>query len=50
MPPPPARRLLAAHPARRWILAGLAAELAVSTRGLQRQLTADGGFTALRNE
>lgn len=44
----PARRLLAADPARRWTLAGLAAELAVSTRSLQRQLTADGGFTALR--
>jgi AraC-like DNA-binding protein len=44
----PARRLLAADPTRRWTLADLAAELAVSTRSLQRQLACRGGFTALR--
>ena len=44
----PARRSLAADPARRWTLADLAAELAVSTRSLQRRLAGSGGFTALR--
>lgn len=44
----PARCLLAADPTRGWTLASLAAQLAVSTRSLQRHLAASGGFAALR--
>jgi AraC-like DNA-binding protein len=41
------RRVLAGNLARRWTLAGLAAELGTSTRSLQRRLAAHGGFTGL---
>jgi AraC-like DNA-binding protein len=44
----PARRLLTADPARGWTLGSLAAELAVSTRSLQRHLADSGGFAGLR--
>jgi AraC-like DNA-binding protein len=42
-----ARRILASDLGHRWTLGGLAAELATSTRSLQRRLRADGGFNAL---
>ncbi|GLF92885.1 AraC family transcriptional regulator [Streptomyces yaizuensis] len=42
-----ARRLLAADPARRWTLGGLAAELGVPPRSLQRRLAGAGGFGGL---
>ncbi|MEV6925632.1 helix-turn-helix transcriptional regulator [Dactylosporangium sp. NPDC051485] len=42
-----ARRILASDLGRRWTLGGLAAELATSTRSLQRRLRAEGGFNAL---
>ncbi|MGV9316888.1 helix-turn-helix transcriptional regulator [Streptomyces sp. NPDC003691] len=42
-----ARRLLAADPARRWTLGGLAAELGVPARTLQRRLAEAGGFSGL---
>lgn len=41
------RRLLAADPARRWTLGGLAAELRVPPRSLQRRLAGAGGFSGL---
>lgn len=41
------RGLLAADPARRWTLRGLAAELGVPARSLQRRLAGAGGFSGL---
>ncbi|MEU3597264.1 helix-turn-helix transcriptional regulator [Streptomyces sp. NPDC006798] len=41
------RRLIAADPARRWTLGGLAAELGVPARSLQRRLAGAGGFSGL---
>jgi AraC-like DNA-binding protein len=41
------RELLGSDPVRRWNVAGLAAETAVSVRTLQRQLRPVGGFAAL---
>ncbi|WP_445397501.1 helix-turn-helix transcriptional regulator [Streptomyces sp. LE64] len=49
-PAAPARELFAADPARRWTLADLAGELALSSRVLQRRLAAAGGFTGLLGE
>ncbi|MEU4426817.1 AraC family transcriptional regulator [Actinoplanes sp. NPDC024001] len=42
-----ARQMLAGDPARHWTLDRLAADLAVSSRGLQRELSGVGGFTGL---
>ncbi|GAA2243647.1 hypothetical protein GCM10010232_33330 [Streptomyces amakusaensis] len=41
------RGLITADPARRWTLGGLAAELGLPARSLQRRLAGDGGFSGL---